>query len=458
MKKLVKHLHLPRKVIAPPFDNNLQAFLSGRIWLEEELPFLEETLRYHKHQKMILQQSGIEKNACVRCGSHRLQRFHCSKCKSSCQYCLSCLNMRRVSSCSNLISWCGPKVKMTPIQDNDNNWQLTAAQQAVANKCLTNDRDFLIHAVTGAGKTEILFPIIEYYLKRGKRICVATPRTDVVLELFPRFKSAFPNILVQALYGGSHHDKKFSPLVIATTHQLIRFEAAFDLVIVDESDAFPYSYDRQLVRAVQKAKKSQARTILMTATPDLATRRRFEKTQSYAFLARRFHGADLPVPRYSSLWNYDRVIRKGRLPNKLKQWVQNCLKKQQPFLVFFPTIALMMEALPLFQMLHKKIKAVHAAADDRKKSIRALREEKIPGLLTTTILERGITIPNVQVAVVGAESRIFTASALVQISGRVGRSKQIPIGDIVFFHHGMTWQMDEALHEIKRLNNLGQTK
>jgi len=84
-----------------------------------------------------------------------------------------------------------------------------------------------------------------------------------------------------------------------------------------------------------------------------------------------------------------------------------------------------------------------------------LRNQQIPGLLTTTILERGITIKNVQVAVVGAESRIFTSSALIQISGRVGRKADFPKGDIVFFHHGITAEMDEARNEILRLNKEG---
>ncbi|HEY4532075.1 MAG TPA: DNA/RNA helicase, partial [Kurthia sp.] len=73
---------------------------------------------------------------------------------------------------------------------------------------------------------------------------------------------------------------------------------------------------------------------------------------------------------------------------------------------------------------------------------------------TTTILERGITIFNLQVAVVGAENRIFDQAALIQISGRVGRSKEAPSGDVIFFHDGLTRQMDFAVAEIKRLNRL----
>lgn len=453
MRKLVKTLHLPMKIKIPLFDPALQKFLIGRIWLEEELPFLHQTIQYHRHQKFVKSEVGIQNKKCRRCESKRLHHFKCSKCRGQCAYCLNCLMMGRVSYCSNVVTWSGEEVNF-PIKNSQMTWhgELTKAQKRVASDCVKHERDYLIHAVTGAGKTEILFPIIEKYLKQNKRVCLATPRTDVVLELFPRLQQAFQQTEVQALYGGSGQAKEYSPLILATTHQLIRFEKAFDVIIVDEADAFPYTYDKSLKRAVQKAKKQDARVILVTATPDLATRTAFQKDGSYSFLSRRFHGADLPVPRYDSLWSYARQIKKRRIPIKLKNWVESCLQKKLPFLVFFPTIDLMEQAIQLFQQLDETILSVHASEVNRKASVQLLRDGRIPGLLTTTILERGITIPKVQVAVVGAESRIFTASALIQISGRVGRSKDYSIGDIIFFHHGITRQMDEARKEIKRLN------
>lgn len=117
------------------------------------------------------------------------------------------------------------------------------------------------------------------------------------------------------------------------------------------------------------------------------------------------------------------------------------------------------QALSLFS---QNILSVHAEDPMRKEKVLQLRHAEISGLLTTTILERGITIANLQVAVVGTESAIFTASALIQIAGRVGRSQQCPVGDIVFFHHGISLEMDGAKEEIERLNEVaygqGSTK
>ena len=56
------------------------------------------------------------------------------------------------------------------------------------------------------------------------------------------------------------------PLVIATTHQLLKFYQAFDLLIVDEVDAFPYVDNPMLYHAVERSVKEDATTIFLTAT------------------------------------------------------------------------------------------------------------------------------------------------------------------------------------------------
>ena len=109
-------------------------------------------------------------------------------------------------------------------------------------------------------------------------------------------------------------------------------------------------------------------------------------------------------------------------------------------------------AIPLIQKIESTIESVHSEDPDRKEKVLQLRNEERKGLLTTTILERGITIKNVQVGVVGSENPVFTSSALIQISGRVGRNAQYPTGDIVFFHHGITMEMDRACNKIMDMN------
>ncbi|MEK4228418.1 DEAD/DEAH box helicase [Solibacillus sp. FSL H8-0538] len=449
-------------------DPTIQSFFTGRIWPRTETPFPSNKIEAYVKRGYFTVIPAIEqlnskwqqRYKCNRCHNDNPKSFitfHCARCQKSCRYCRHCINMGRMSSCTELIVWNGPAPKAQRSHALYWKGQFTQAQQQASlelTQSIELRRDHLIHAVCGAGKTEILFQAVHKALNEGLRVCVATPRTDVVLELFPRFQQVFPQTTIHALYGAAPKQAGFAQLVLATTHQLYRFEQAFDVMIVDEADAFPYTMDASLQKAVMKAKKTSAPITYVTATPSPQLLSRCRKEHwGYSFIPRRYHGYPLPVPRFQSLWNYDKTLEKGRIPPKLGHWLQEKIDNKQPFLIFFPTIELMEKAVPLFQQIDPSIICVHAEDPDRKEKVVQLRNEQIKGLLTTTILERGITIKNVQVAVIGAESPIFTASALIQISGRVGRNIHYPAGDVVFFHHGITTEMDVVKAEITRLNN-----
>src|SRR5690625_8008674 len=77
------------------------------------------------------------------------------------------------------------------------------------------------------------------------------------------------------------------------------------------------------------------------------------------------------------------------------------------------------------------------------------RENKTHILLTMTILERGVTFPAIDVAVLDAGHIVFDEAALVQIAGRAGRSHLDPTGEVVFFHDGKTNGMYDAIDSIR---------
>lgn len=438
-------------------------FFIGRIWSRLHTPFPQRKIDTYINRGYFETTPAVNtatKLICRRCLNeqpHKFVSFHCAKCQKVCHYCRHCITMGRMCSCDELILWKGTdiRIKKSKVQFS---WSgnLTLHQKKAADELahsISQNRNHLLEAVCGAGKTEILFTAILESLKAGKRVCVATPRTDVVLELYPRLQQVFQKITIHALYGGAENNAEFAQLVLATTHQLYRFEHAFDVMIVDEADAFPYTYDEALQRAVLKAKKPNAPIAFVTATP--SNKLLFQqKTEhwGYSFIARRFHGHPLPVPRFQLLWNYEKAFQKNKIPQKLQAWLYERLQQNEPFLIFFPTIELMELATPLFQKIESTIESVHSEDPDRKEKVLQLRNEQRKGLLTTTILERGITIKNVQVAVVGAENPVFPSSALIQISGRVGRNIQYPTGDIVYFHHGITMEMDRARNKILEMN------
>jgi len=438
----------------------LQEFLTGRIWLRDFTPFPKEAVEQAIKDGFIAIRKGItDELQCARClenASEQIVSFRCAKCEGQCYYCRHCIRMGRVSSCTELISWKEPHLISPYSHSFKWNGELTNLQQQASDELresLRQNKSHLVYAVCGAGKTELLFPPLHEALSQGKRICIAAPRTDVVLELSPRLKAVFPDVVIHTLYGGSTFEPGFARVVMATTHQLFRFHQAFDLVIVDEADAFPYSYDPALARAVSKSLKPGAPIIYVSATP---SRKLLESVPSQSKIFRRFHGHPLPVPIYQPLWNYKRSFQSKRIPVKLSEWIKLKLERQEPFMLFFPTIEMIRQAEPLFKEIDSRIEAVHSKDADRKEKVMKLRRGEIPGILTSTILERGVTIANVQVGVVGAEEEIFEASALIQMAGRAGRSSDFPDGQVVFFHRGVSWQMDNARNLIKSYNKAGR--
>ena len=434
----------------------LEEFLTGRIWLRNFTPFAKEKIDEAVNERKITVEKGItDKHVCRRChesSPEKIVSFNCAKCRKRCFYCRHCIKMGRISSCTELISWTAPSLQPPYAHSFVWNGALTDLQQKASNEVSNSIREktsHLVYAVCGAGKTELLFPPIFQALQKGHRICIAAPRTDVVLELSPRIQAVFPDTIVHTLYGGSHEQTGFANIVIATTHQLYRFENAFDVMIVDEADAFPFTYDSSLEKAVKKAVKQDAPIVYVSATPSAKL---LKTIPNRSQIFRRYHQHPLPVPEFRSLWNYKKSFAKNKIPQKLADWVNEKLEKKEAFLLFFPTIEMIDQFIPLFKRLDPRIEAVHSKDLQRKEKVMKLRQGEIPGMLTSTILERGITIPNVQTAVIGAGEAIFEASALIQIAGRVGRSSDYPNGDIIFFHDGISRQMDEAKRLIKSYN------
>ncbi|MGM0841699.1 MAG: DEAD/DEAH box helicase [Bacillota bacterium] len=441
------------------FSPELQSFLSGRSLLLDEIPFSIDTLQEHYLNGYVSYQKGVEKCCCHRCGNNRphlFASFSCSRCHTTCTYCRNCIMMGRVSECTPLIIWKGPAPtsETTPTfkwPGTLSEAQKTASEQMVL--AVKERNDLLVWAVCGAGKTEVLFEGIHEALRENKRVCIAAPRTDVILELSPRIKKVFPDTSVTTLYGGTEERNTYGQLVMSTTHQLYRFQEAFDVIIIDEVDAFPYSYDSSLQWAVEKARKPQSSMIYLTATPDKKTQKQCAKgNRSFIQIPARFHRHSIPLPKFVWCGLWKRTLKKNRIPHPLKKWTISKLRNSKQALIFFPTVELMEKALPLFQEMNPLIESVHAEDPDRKEKVMKMRNNEIPILLTTTILERGVTIPNIDVAVLGAEEKIFTESALVQIAGRVGRSADYPKGDIIYFHYGRTGEMIKALVHIDHMN------
>ncbi|WP_339233998.1 DEAD/DEAH box helicase [Oceanobacillus sp. FSL W7-1281] len=454
--------------------------LSGKRLLEDEVPIPQTCFQVLQSTKQLIPIPAIENKKgapqCMRCGNTSLQYFSeypCGICQKTHLYCRNCIQMGRISECKPLYSWNGTEARW-PEHANPLTWegQLTPAQSKAAAHLerAVNEKNpsYLCWAVCGAGKTEMLFPAITAALKRGNRVALASPRVDVIRELLPRMRQAFQNITIEALYGGSEHRTGRSQLILATTHQLLRYYQAFDVLIIDEVDAFPYYLDRSLMYAAKQAVKKQATTLYLTATPRKNFRLQMKLGKlSHVFVPLRYHGHLLPVPQFKFSFYLTSQLTNRKLPRALLKWLIQRKNRKRQLLLFVPEIAMAKELKEVISdallktntiAAAEKLEIVFAADQDREEKIIQFREKKLHALITTTILERGVTFPSVDVAVLGAGHEVFNEAALVQIAGRAGRSAADPSGEVIFFHDGKTDAMEKARQMILDMNARGSKR
>lgn len=331
-------------------------------------------------------------------------------------------------------------------------FELSEQQRFASGEILRAIKTFntkLLYAVTGAGKTEMIFEGISYARKHGYNIAIVSPRVDVVLEVSSRIKAAFRKEAIDILYQG-HGQCYNGHFVIATIHQLYRFKEHFDLVIVDEVDAFPLSMDESLLNAIKYASKQRCCHIYMTATPPVSLIRKIEQNDIITLPAR-FHRHHLPVPEFKFY-----KINPYRIQYYLLKLINQQIASKRYTLVFFNNISQMKLMYHYYKKKINQLTYVHSEDTLRFEKIEALRSGHYKVIFTTTILERGFTMANLDVIVLNSHK--FESSALVQIAGRVGRKLEAPTGLVLFLHEGITIEMLKARKNIKRMNKLGVKK
>lgn len=395
---------------------------------------------------------GIINQICQRCDSQIESEWTVQ----DYQYCWQCAKLGLITSHTVLLTL--PEPNKFAHNEVVCKWQgeLTVEQEMASRAmldALAHGESHLTYAVTGAGKTEMLFPMLTAALQSGKRVAIVSPRTDVILELAPRIKSVF-DIASVVLYGESTEGYHYTQLVLATTHQLLRFYRAFDVIIIDEVDAFPFAESDILNSAAKKAIKAGGVFFYLTATPSRRLQSLVTKGQlKMSLLARRFHGYELPNFKLTQVRNWRR-----KLPYVVKKLLQKYSKTAQQFFIFVPTVSDLMTVYELIKayLPTLNVQLTHAGDHERHEKIRQVRAGEIQGLITTTILERGVTIKQLDVIIFGADEDVFSKAALIQMAGRCGRSHEFPNGLVLALISERTNKVLEAYNEIKYLNFQGR--
>lgn len=465
------HPHVKTSLSSLP--NQLIQLYDGKLLLREEINLPEALFQSLLNHHYFVPTPAIHTNLlffrCERCHQrkrHFFGKLPCLRCGKTHVYCRNCIEMGRILACASLYSWSGPSFHW-PIHPKPCTWEgtLTNAQQYAADRIvqtIQKQSAILIWAVTGAGKSEMIFPGISYALKQGMRICIASPRADVVRELVPRLQQAFAGVSVQGLYSGSRDKDGTAQLILSTTHQLYRYQHAFDVLVIDEIDAFPFHQDETLQLAADRAKKRFAATIYLTATPGQKQRlQMMRKSLDYVFVPMRFHGHPLPVPDWIYIPSLKQKLQQKPLPPVVQQWLSQRNFTARQLLIFVPTIRLLEKLTSTVQEFlleteqlasADEIAGVHAEDIYRKEKVHDFRKRNRHVLVTTTILERGVTFPSIDVLVLQADHDVFDEAALVQIAGRAGRSPKDPFGEVMFVHEGKTNAMVQAKRTIEEMN------
>ena len=303
--------------------------------------------------------------------------------------------------------------------------------------CINND--VLLHCVCGAGKTEIVVESISYYLSMGKKVAYSIARKEVVIELTSRFKDIFPRANVVGVYGG-HHKEIYGDLIVCTTHQLYRYYNSFDLLVIDEVDAYPLKGNETLFNIALNSCKGQI--IFSTATIDDSLKKILDKrVYKVVELNVRPSFKPLAIPKIIYLPKLLMIIYLYIL---LKSFTNQTIifvstKKQCRYLYY------------LFSKLFS-CTYVYSDLDKRNDNILAFKEKKYQNIISTTVLERGITIKNINVVILDI-GNIFDQSSLIQMLGRIGRGINNNEGEGYILSNKYSKKLNNTIEYLKKANS-----
>lgn len=230
---------------------------------------------------------------------------------------------------SNLVLTGEQKAAMMPIEKT--------IEQSVS-------RIFLLHGVTGSGKTEIYLQAIDQVIKKGKEAIVLVPEIALTPQMVRRFKSRFGSevaVLHSALSIGEKYDewrkvqrKEVSVVVGARSAIFAPFEN-LGIIIIDEEHETTYKQEeapRYHARdvAIKRGEYNQCPVILGSATPTLESFARAQKgVYTLLSLTKRTNEQSMPsvkvVDMRAELHAGNRTMFSRMLTDKIKA----CIKEKQ---------------------------------------------------------------------------------------------------------------------------------
>lgn len=220
--------------------------------------------------------------------------------------------------------------------------KLTPLQEKVVKEIIdSSDTVYLLHGVTGSGKTEVYMTLIEEGIKRGKQSIVLVPEISLTPQTLARFEKRFGKrvaVFHSALSEGEKYDEyrrvaRGEVNVIVGTRSAI-FAPLKDIsyIIMDEEHSDSYKqensprYDTKMV-ALERCKYHKAKLILGSATPTLESYARALKGVYHLVkLKERVGGRSLPKVEFVDM-NKALATAKGHFSLELIKRIKETLRR-----------------------------------------------------------------------------------------------------------------------------------
>jgi len=170
-----------------------------------------------------------------------------------------------------------------------NEKQQAARDEIVA--ALGTGTTFLLHGVTGSGKTEVYLSVIEEVLARGREVIFLVPEIALTPMMVNRFKGRFHDrvaVLHSALSIGEKYDewrkiiRKHAQIVIGARSAVFAPFSNLGLIVIDECHEATYKQEDMpkyyaVDVAVRRSENCRAPIVLGSATPSIETYARVKR-------------------------------------------------------------------------------------------------------------------------------------------------------------------------------------
>ncbi len=178
-------------------------------------------------------------------------------------------------------------VRRTPYSafsaNNLSNVTLTSTQQSVVDRITTEHNTYLLHGVTGSGKTEVYMHCMQKIIEQGKNGIMLVPEISLTPQVLMNFRARFGNlvaILHSALSAGERFDE-WQRILLGEVKIVIGARSAIfapmkniGLIVIDEEHDNSYNSDSNpryntIEVARERARLAGASLVLGSATPSL---------------------------------------------------------------------------------------------------------------------------------------------------------------------------------------------